>query len=116
MQFFPAAAPVYDSCLAIKQADVTAASGPYWVLLGAQSVQVYCDMDTDGGGWMLVLNYVRSAGTNPTPLVRELADGFPMLGSVVQGPDESQSWGYGGTWGHVSNAALTAVSLCTAII
>jgi hypothetical protein len=28
-------------------------------------VNMWCDMDTDGGGWMLMLNYNHTGGTNP---------------------------------------------------
>eukprot|EP00118_Oscarella_pearsei_P004056 m.16851 g.16851 ORF g.16851 m.16851 type:complete len:432 (+) comp27168_c0_seq2:26-1321(+) len=43
------------TCRGIKDKRPTAASGIYWVAQnGSASYQVYCDMLTDGGGWMLV--------------------------------------------------------------
>ena len=64
---FPAAAadPVRDgsierlaapSCWAIKQALPSSPDGPYWLqtpTLGAPQ-RFYCDMTTDGGGWVLL--------------------------------------------------------------
>ncbi len=46
----------------IRQADPTAADGIYWIDPDGAGViapfQVYCDMATDGGGWMLAVNSV----------------------------------------------------------
>lgn len=46
------------SCWGIKQAFPSSASGVYWLQTPHQSLRVpeqfYCDMNTDGGGWVLV--------------------------------------------------------------
>lgn len=67
-------------------------------------------METDGGGWTLVLNYLHKGNTSPQSMVRTIASGLPLLDSTVLGTDESASFHVGGSWGHLSNAAFSQVS------
>ena len=52
------------SALAILADDPTATSGPYWITVGGVATELYCDMTTDGGGFMLVGKYNGSGGDN----------------------------------------------------
>jgi hypothetical protein len=66
-------------------------------------------METDGGGWLLVMNYNRKAGTAPRTKIRRLDDGFPILNSTELGVDESKSNGPGGSWGMMDSAVIGAL-------
>ena len=69
-----------QSCRAIHIAVPQGASGLYTIDPdGADgptpAVEVYCDMETDGGGWTLVYRGTNTAGTNESPIVTT-ANGF----------------------------------------
>lgn len=60
-------------------------------------------METDGGGWTLLLSYNVAANTYPRETYsRSLNDGFPLLSGNALGVDESSSVGPGGSWGHMA--------------
>ncbi|XP_066936198.1 uncharacterized protein [Clytia hemisphaerica] len=59
-----------SSCSEVKQLQPLATSGFFNITLNGKRVQVYCDMHTDGGGWMMVGNYsiTQNNFSNPLPL------------------------------------------------
>ena len=124
----PALAPTVDavapvaslptSCADVKAANSSALSGAYYFNVGGQPVRAHCDMETlshegESGGWMLVLNYVRGAGLQPTLLTRNVSDGLPHPRSTVLGADESYIRCVNGSWGHVDRATLAKVRVRT---
>ena len=70
-------------------------------ITGDPSLDVYCDMNTDGGGWTLVLNYLHKGGTNPDLNVMETT--LPIKRGDTLGDDESNS----SSWGHASNSLMS---------
>lgn len=51
------------SAYAIKVATSTTTNGLYWITMsGGVARQVYCDMSTDGGGWMRIYNGNNTTG------------------------------------------------------
>ncbi|GAA4274341.1 immunoglobulin-like domain-containing protein [Aquimarina gracilis] len=78
-------------------------SGTYYFNFNGNTFQGELDNDTDGGGWLMILNYVHVAGDNSALTVRNTD--LPLLGSSTLGDNE------GGTtnWGHMGNALAAAI-------
>ena len=72
-------------------------SGRYYFSYNGSTFLGEIDNDTDGGGWLLILNYVHQARTNPALQVRNTD--LPLSGTSTLGSDESGST----NWGHLGN-------------
>lgn len=94
-----------SSCKDIIAKYPNSPSGIYDVNINNSISKVSCDMEVDGGGWMLVLNYLHRGGTNP--VLRVLDDRLPVLSSFELGADESNN---SNSWGHSSNALFSSLN------
>jgi hypothetical protein len=83
----------------------------FYVDVGGTAVGVQCDTaSANGGGWLLVLNYVHLGGSNPTSLnTRNSSTCPPFISSQTLGSDEQASTGCGGAWGQLDQATLAQV-------
>lgn len=98
----------FKNCKEILAKYPDADSGNYTIdINGATTggeMDCYCDMETDDGGWTLVLNYLHIGGTNPSLDVKTTS--LPLLGSTTLGTDESSSTSL---WGHASNSLMNSL-------
>ena len=75
------------SCLAIRKANPLAASGLWWLKAGPDTVQVHCDMVTDGGGWMRIdyaADLIVQAWLQKAVGFQTLAAPFPLALTTAQ--------------------------------
>jgi hypothetical protein len=82
---FPPVNPQAESCLQLLQQDPIASSGIYNLDLGfAAPLPVYCDMETEGGGWTLVASMSgwNFCGGDPSSTYDLLADPTKTNGKI----------------------------------
>ena len=73
-------------------------SGTYYFNFNGSTFQGELDNDTDGGGWLMILNYVHLAGDNSDLTIRNTD--LPLLGSSTLTDNEAGTV----NWGHMGNA------------
>ncbi|NRA67242.1 MAG: hypothetical protein HRU19_22350 [Pseudobacteriovorax sp.] len=98
----------FPSCRNILESNPEAASGVYSLLITYSnqqrlSMEAYCDMVTDGGGWTLILNYVHKEFTNPND--DDSDERLPLMSEQTLGADESES----AYWGHAEFRLAAAI-------
>lgn len=80
--------------------------GVYSVDFGkGKTYRAFCDMTTEFGGWMMVLNYIHKAKA-PKATLAVMSDRFPFRTGASLGDDESRSEN---SWGHLSPELLNEV-------
>jgi len=105
--FFNSVAQTPRNCSQILARNPSSVSGVYRIDPDSggvlPSMDCYCDMTTDGGGWTLILNYNHLAATNPA--LKIFTDSLPLQGATTLGFDESNSH----YWGHADTTIVNAL-------
>jgi uncharacterized repeat protein (TIGR01451 family) len=92
-----------DPFTSLYDANLATSSGRYYFDLGFGVFEANVDT-SNGGGWVLTLQYVHAAGTNPNLNIIGSASNLPVLSTGVLGDDES---GSPTSWGHLGNAGFS---------
>lgn len=79
-------------------------AGRYYFDLGSGVFEADIDPN-EGGGWVLILQYVHEANTNPDLTVIGAGSNLPELSLATLGTDESGS----ASWGHLGNAGFSSL-------
>lgn len=103
MPAFAATGTSTDPFTSLAEAYAVPAAGRYHFNLG--SGQFQADVDTsEGGGWVLVLQYVHQGGTNPGLTILGAGANLPVTSTAALGTSES---GVAARWGHAGTAAMS---------
>lgn len=78
-------------------------SGRYYFDTGSGAFQADVD-NSEGGGWVLILQYGHQGGTNPALSVLGAGADMPVTSAAALGTDESADTT---KWGHAGNAAMS---------
>ncbi|KAK3728410.1 hypothetical protein QZH41_007793 [Actinostola sp. cb2023] len=95
------------SCKHILSSGDAKHDGKYWIdpENAGNAIHVYCDMSTEGGGWLLISNVVIPNPANaPTHCFTPTKGGWLLISNVViPNPANAPSASLGSTYRHIAN-------------